>query len=253
MTADLHSGRVVWVTGAASGIGRATAETIVAEGGSVVADDLPGAEWSWVASDCIAVHEGDVTSDESNDEAVALARERFGGIHGAVLNAGIAAGGDLVDGELDGFDRAMDVNVRGVLLGVRAAARAMEAGSAITVTASISGLRADPGMWAYNASKGAVVNLVRAASLELARRGIRINAVCPGPVETGMTAALGAAGRDAIAKHIPLQRWGAPEEIAAAHSFLVSPRASFITGTTLCVDGGVDANNGQFPPAPFDA
>ena len=250
--AGIHEGRVIWVTGAASGIGRATAEEVLAEGGRVVASDLPSADFTWAAgNNALAVVTGDVTDPARNDSAVALAVERFGRLDGAALNAGVALRADLFDGPLDAYDTTMDVNVRGVVLGIRSAARVMPAGSAITVTASTSGMRADPGMWVYNTSKAAVINLVRAASMDLAPKGIRINAVCPGPTETGMTDGIDADTREALRRRVALQRWGLAAEVAAAHSWLLSAKASFVTGVHLPVDGGVSANTSQFTPPDF--
>jgi NAD(P)-dependent dehydrogenase (short-subunit alcohol dehydrogenase family) len=252
--AGLHEDRVIWVTGGAAGIGRATIETVLEEGGRAVASDLPESDFSWTErEDRVATLHGDVTEPDHNGAAVALALERYGRIDGAALNAGIVAGPSLIDGPLDAFDRVMAVNIRAVVLGIRAAARVMPSGSAITVTASTSGIRGDPGLWAYNTSKAGVINLVRSASMDLASRGIRINAVCPGPTQTGMTADLDPASSDAIRRRIPLQRWGAAGEVAAAHSFLLSPKASFITGAHLAVDGGISANSGQFSPPRLDA
>ena len=249
----LHDERVVWVTGAASGIGRATVNEVVAEGGRVVASDLPTADFGWVASDAVAVITGDVTDPDHNDASVALALERFGRIDGAVLNAGIAEQVDLFEGSLDHFDRTWEVNVRAIVLGIRSAARHMRPGAALTTTASTSGLRGDPGMWAYNTSKAAVLNLVRSTSIDLAARGIRINAVCPGPTDTGMTAGLQAIPEvyEDLRRRVPMQRWGSASELAAAHSFLLSTKASFITGAHLVVDGGISANTGQFMPPAF--
>jgi meso-butanediol dehydrogenase/(S,S)-butanediol dehydrogenase/diacetyl reductase len=120
---------------------------------------------------------------------------------------------------------------------------------AIAVTASVSGLGGDPGMWAYNTAKGGVVNFVRAAALELGREGIRINAVCPGPTHTAMTAdILQSPMHEELRRHIPLGRWGEPEEIAAVLAFLTSPLASFVNGAIVPVDGGVFAGTGQFTP-----
>jgi meso-butanediol dehydrogenase/(S,S)-butanediol dehydrogenase/diacetyl reductase len=249
----LHEDRVVWVTGGASGIGRATVEEVIAEGGSVVASDLPSADFTWTeGNDRVAVIIGDVTDPDHNDAAVALALERFGRLDGAVLNAGVATRADLFEGPLDAFDQVMEVNVRAVVLGIRAAATVMRPGSAMTVTASTSGMRGDPGMWVYNTSKAGAINLVRSTSMDLAARGIRINAVCPGPTITGMTSRFeGGPDYENMRRRVPLQRWGGAAELAAAHSFLLSTKASFITGAHLPVDGGISANTGQFTPAAF--
>jgi NAD(P)-dependent dehydrogenase (short-subunit alcohol dehydrogenase family) len=247
--------RVAVVTGAASGIGRATTELLVARGVAVVAVDLDDERLAWASGiELVATVAGDVCSEAVNERAVATAVERFGRLDVAVLNAGIPARGDLIDAPLDGFDRSIDVNVRAVLLGIRACVPAMRrvGGGRISVTASTSGLAADPSMWAYNAAKGAVINLVRAAAVDLAAEDITVNAVCPGPTETGMTAPIkGAPERhDDLRRAIPAQRWGRPEEIAAVIAFVVSPEASFLTGAVIPVDGGITANTGQFRPVP---
>lgn len=249
----MTGGRVAIVTGAASGIGRATAELLASRGFGVVAVDLDEERLSWTrAEERIVTIVGDVCSEALNARAVALAGERFGRLDATVLNAGVPASGDLVDGPLGAFDRSIAVNVRAVLLGIRAAVPAMRAagGGRITVTASTSGLAGDPSMWAYNTAKGGVINLVRAAAIDLAAQGITVNAVCPGPTETQMTEGI---GRDQqrhedLRRAIPAQRWGRPEEIAAVIAFLVSAEASFVTGAAIPVDGGITANTGQFRP-----
>ncbi len=247
---------VAIVTGAASGIGRATVERFVEHGASVVAVDRSADALDWVAAlespECVEPLVGDVTSPDTNADAVAVALERFGRLDAAVFNAGVSMGGDLLDLPMEEFDRALDVNVRAVALGIRAVAPAMRVARAgrIIVTASTSGIGADPNMWAYNTSKGAVINLVRAAAVDLGPDGITVNAVCPGPTETAMTARLQDAPdrHDDLRRSIPLQRWGQPHEIAAMITFLASGDASFVNGAIIPVDGGVTANTGQFRP-----
>lgn len=244
------------VTGAASGIGRAAVQRIVRLGGSVVALDRNESGFDWLnefdLADSVEVLAGDVTEQEVNDEAVAVALDRFGRLDAAVFNAGVAISGDLLDLSMDEFDRSINVNVRAVALGIRAVTPAMRTGGGgrIVATASTSGIGADPNMWAYNTSKGAVINLVRAAAVDLGADGITVNAVCPGPTETGMTARLQSAPElhDALRRRIPVQRWGRPEEIAAVIGFLTSADASFVNGAVVPVDGGITANTGQFTP-----
>lgn len=251
-----HNGRVAIVTGAASGIGRAAAGAIIEGGGSVVAVDRdgPDLEWTQGAERVVAIC-GDVSTEETNAAAVAAALEHFGRLDVSVLNAGVGASGDLLTQPLDEFEHSLAVNLKGVVLGVRAATPAMlktSAGGAFCATASTSGIRADPGMWAYNAAKGAVINYVRAAALDLGPMGIRINAVAPGPTDTGMTTRLKAAPEawESLRQRMPIGRWARPEEVAQVISFLVSPAASVVTGAIVPADGGISANTGQFLPRP---
>ena len=185
-----NTGRVYAVTGAASGIGRATVDRLVDDGASVVAVDLSdeGLEWTRRLDQVVAVA-GDVTSEETNDAMVAAAVEHFGSLHGVFLNAGVPGSGLIDRAPMATFDKVMDVNVRAVALGMRAALprlRDVDNG-AIVVTGSTSGIGADPGLWTYNASKAAVINMAKSAALDVAHEGIRVNAVCPGPTRTGMT------------------------------------------------------------------
>ena len=250
------SSRVAIVTGAASGIGRAVIAAFVQSGGSAVAVDRDADQLRWVAdddlADRVAIVVGDVTFEETNSAAVDLALERFGRLDSAVFNAGVSMGGGLLDLPMEDFDRAMDINVRAVALGIRSVAPAMSAAGAgrIVVTASTSGIGGDPNMWAYNTTKGAVINLVRAAAIDLGPDGITVNAVCPGPTETPMTSRLQSLPEvhEELRRTIPLQRWGQAEEIAAMIVFLASPEASFVNGAIIPVDGGITASTGQFRP-----
>ncbi len=254
--------RVAVITGAASGIGRAAVELFVARDCGVVAVDQHADAFEWAAAlDNVVCLGGDVSDEATNAAAVSAALEHWGRLDVAVLNAGIVGSpGFESEGAIDRLDRVLAVNVRGVALGIRhcvAAIRATGADGAIVATASTSGFGGDPGNWAYNASKAAVINLVRAAALDYAAQGIRVNAVAPGPTDTGMTAALQRLPEvhHAMARRVPMQRWGAPSELAEAIWFLASPAASFITGVTLAVDGGLSANAGHFdlpelPPRP---
>jgi len=247
------TGKVVLITGGAGGIGRAAAVRFASEGARVVLVDLDaaGLRQSVAAvekvdgeGEVLAV-DADVTRLADVERYADAAVKRFGGIDVFFNNAGVlGALKPLVDYPEETFDRVIAVNVKGVWLGMKVVAPLMRArgGGAIVNTASIAGLRGSPNIIAYTASKHAVVGMTRAASLELARHGIRVNAVCPAPIETPMARELETeVRRERLTATIPMRRYGAPEEVAALVAFVASPDATYITGAIYTVDGGAMA------------
>lgn len=252
-------GRVAVVSGAAGAIGVATVRRLAAEGASIVATDLPGAPLGDAVaaatrsgSKAVAV-EADVTSSADWDRAVAEAVDRFGGLDILVNNAGIEGEVAPISEQNDAvFRKVMEVNVLGVFLGMRAAApRLVErGGGAIVNLASIAGLQGTPGIAAYGASKHAVVGLTRTGALELGPSGVRVNAVCPAPVEGRMMRSLESglapddpeALRRMIASTNPLGRYAEPQDVAAMVTWLASDDAGYVNGAAIPVDGGSTAS-----------
>lgn len=242
------------VTGAASGLGRATAIVLGREGASVVVADLPEREEEAgrtaqrieEAGGRAHVVTGDIASDDDWGRVVAGAVEEFGRVDYAFNNAamGVSAPVRTVDADLGLYDEMLAVNARGVLLGMQHQIRQMLRqgdGGAIVNTASVAGLLGLPGAPAYAASKHAVVGLSRAAARDHAEDGIRINVLCPGLMRTGMTAGLTDEMLEVVLRTQLIRRIGEPEEVAEAALFLLSDRASFCTGVALPVDGGTTA------------
>jgi meso-butanediol dehydrogenase/(S,S)-butanediol dehydrogenase/diacetyl reductase len=245
--ADRFHGKVVIVTGAASGIGEATARRFVAEGAKVALVDRDEASLEKVAKSLPA---DQVMVQAAVDGLVAAIVGHFGRLDVIVNNAGVHEGGDPASITDEKWRKVMSTDVDGVFYGCRAALPHIEkTRGSIVNTASVSGTGGDWGMSPYNAAKGAVVNLTRALALDLGKKGIRVNAVCPSLTRTGMTEDM-MNDKKLLAKfaeRIPLGRVCEPEEVAAVIAFLASDDASFMTGANVAVDGGVSASNGQPP------
>ena len=248
------SGKVALITGAGSGIGRVAAELFAAEGAAVVVADLvaDAARDTSVAITSKGGRAEAVTVDVADEGQVAgmvaAAVEAFGGLHVLFNNAGIFPGDDggVLDTPPSTWDRVMQVNLKGVWLGCRAAVPAMidsGGGSIVNVASFVALMGAATAQVAYTASKGGVLAFTRELAVEYARSGIRANALCPGPIDTPLLAELMAdpARRQRRMVHIPMGRLGRPEEIARAALFLASDDSSFMTGSALVVDGGITA------------
>lgn len=244
--------KVVVVTGAASGIGEATARRFSREGAMVVLADRDAAALQRVAADLpedrTRVQVVDIATSAAAEGMIAAAVDAFARLDVLVNNAGVHLAADPVDIDDDQWRRVMGVNLDGVFHGCRAAIPHLEkTRGSIVNTASVSGLGGDWGSSAYNAAKGGVVNLTRALALDLGRRGIRVNSVCPSLTRTAM-AADATADAELVARfeqRIALGRICEPHEVAAVIAFLASDDASFVTGINMPVDGGVSASNGQ--------
>ena len=246
--------KVSLITGAASGIGAATAKLFAAEGATVIVVDIDESNGRRVAEEIGArgiFHKANVSEPLEVEAMVKLAVDRFGRLdvlHNNVATAGaVAPVGDM---PIEAWQRAIAVSLSGVFYGMRFALPQMVAqgGGVIVNTASVSGLAADYMLGAYNAAKAGVINLTRTAAIEYARKKIRVNAVCPGSVATPpLLRAIGEGeGRRLLEDHHPVGRIGLPEEIARVVLFLASEDSSFMTGSIVVADGGISAHTGFF-------
>lgn len=243
-------GKVAVITGAASGIGRASARRFAAEGARVVVVDLADEPGEALAGEIggLYVH-ADVTDPRDVEAMYDAAINRFGGLDVCFNNAGISPPGDdsILDTELDVWKRVQEVNLMSVYLCCKAGiARLLEhgGGSVINTASFVAILGAATSQISYTASKGGVLSMSRELGVQFAREGVRVNALCPGPVNTPLLQELFAKDPERAARrlvHIPMGRFGEAEEIAAAAAFLASDDASFITASTFLVDGGIHA------------
>lgn len=249
-------GKSIIVTGAGSGIGRAAALLFAAEGGRVVvADRTEGAdETAHLITEAGGVAEA-IRIDAGNEadviRAVALAGERFGGVDVMFANAGISGGlANIFDTDVALITEVLRVNLIGPFLAIKHAAPriAERGGGAIVLTASVAGIRSGAGSPAYSASKAGVINLAMTAAQQLSGSNVRVNALCPGLTETGMTKptfdyAREAGKTDRIGRLNPLRRGAQAEELARAALFLASGDASYVNGQALAVDGGLSSSH----------
>ena len=250
---DRFAGKVGVVTGGASGLGEATARLMVAEGGKVVVADIlddRGRDVAASLGDAATYVHCDVTDEADVSAAIDAATATFGRIDGVFANAGIVgAAGPIADTPMEHYDRTMAVLLRGVFMTVKHGARALIAqgeGGAIVCTSSVAGVQGGLGPHVYTVAKTGVIGLARGAGAELAQHGIRVNAVAPGSIPTGMTAHVMTGDPDAVeqaaaamAKTSPLGRAPHANDIAEAVLSLMSAGGSYVNGQVITVDAGV--------------
>jgi 3-oxoacyl-[acyl-carrier protein] reductase len=240
-------GKIAIITGAAQGIGLATALKFAQEGATVVICDIKQAGVDAAVAQCQAVGATavgcvlDVTQREMVDAVVAQVKERFGHIDVLVNNAGITQDARLQKMTLEQFDRVIDVNLRGVFHCAQAVTDTMVAqGSGVILNASsVVGIYGNFGQTNYAATKFGVIGFTKTWSRELGPKGIRVNAVAPGFVETPILSTIPDKVLDEMRAHVPLKRLGKPEEIANVYAFLASDEASYVNGAVLEVSGGM--------------
>jgi len=250
MTITRLEGRVAVITGGASGIGLATAERLASEGAKVVIADVDPDAGKRAADEVGGLFVAtDVTSKEDVDALFETAFQEYGSVDIAFNNAGISPPDDdsILDTELEAWRKVQEVNLTSVYLCCKAAIPYMQRqgrGSIINTASFVALMGAATSQISYSASKGGVLSMSRELGVQFAREGIRVNALCPGPVNTPLLQELFAKDAERAQRrlvHVPLGRFAEPEELAAAVAFLASDDSSFITASTFLVDGGISA------------
>jgi len=241
-------GRVAVVTGGASGIGIATSRRLAAEGAKVVVADLDTTAGPMAAKEVDGLFvEVDVTDQQAVESAFAEAKRTYGSVDIAFNNAGISPPDDasILDTDIDVWRRVQEVNLTSVYYCCKAALPYMleqGKGSIINTASFVAVMGAATSQISYSASKGGVLAMSRELGVQFARQGVRVNALCPGPVNTPLLEELFASDPERAQRrlvHVPLGRFGEPEEMAAAVAFLASDDSSFMTASTFLVDGGI--------------
>jgi NAD(P)-dependent dehydrogenase (short-subunit alcohol dehydrogenase family) len=244
-------GKVCVITGAAGGMGREAALLFSNEGAKICIGDVDAKAGQQTASECAdgMFHEVDVSDADSVDAMYRAAADRFGGIDVLYNNAGIMPADDasILETEVEAWQRVQDVNTKGVFLCCKYGVPHLldrGGGSVINVASFVALMGAATSQVSYTASKGAVLSMTRELAVEFARRGVRVNALCPGPVETPLLMRLfedspGALERRTV--HLPMGRFAQAKEIAFGALFLASDESSYVNGSTFLVDGGLTA------------
>ena len=238
----LLESKIAVITGGGRGIGKATAQLFTNEGATVVIAEFDEVSGQSTANE-LGAHfiKTDISNEESVNALFNFVSSKFGQLDILVNNAGILADSTLKKLDSDSFDAVINVNLRGVYLCGRAAADIMiEQGSGVILNASsVVAHHGNFGQTNYVASKAGVIGITKVWARELGKDGIRVNAVAPGFIQTNMTAGMPEKVVEMMGEKVPLKRWGQPEDVANAYTFLASDEASYITGAVLNVDGGV--------------